>query len=213
MRTLVKVVVWFAVFAGAAGVGAYIAAHSEPFPPTADPGNSFNTPTPSSAPAPMWRVLVTSATRHDPIYVAGFTSIPQWCATRWKSTFTFTIDPDTGALRGTGLAKRLGKLRCTFAQAQAELQQINLKVVGAYRHGKVHTHLVNTGQAPVGADDYGGFTRTLLIGGARSSFDIAIPATSGTQSGSFSFSYPDGDRGLYRSKNRFQISCVRGCGG
>src|SRR5881296_3582002 len=98
MRTLVKGVVWFAVFAGAAGVGAYIAAHSEPFPPTADPGNSFNSPTPPSAPAPMWRVVMTSATRHDPIYVAGFTSIPQWCTTRWRSTFTFTIDPDMGAL-------------------------------------------------------------------------------------------------------------------
>src|SRR5262249_44569702 len=135
-----------------------------------------------------------------------------WCAVPWRSTVTFTIDQDTGKLHGSGTARSTGKLRCTFKQAQAELHSITLKIVGTYQHGKVHAHLVNIGQSPLGADDYGGFTRTVLIGGARSSFDLAIPSTPGTQSGSFSFSYPDGDRGFYTSKNRFQISCVRGCG-
>jgi len=210
MRTLVKVVVWFAVFAGAAGVGAYIAAHTEPFPPGVDPGNQFQqTPSPTTV-QPRWRVEIASATRHD-LYVAHFTSIPQHCDVRWKSAVTFTVDSDTGRLRGTGTARRLGKLRCTFQQAQAELEEIDLKVVGTYEHGKVHMHLVNTAQSPLGADDYAGFTRTVLTGGGRSAFDIAIPSTSGTQGGTFSFSNPDGDRGFYRSTNDFQISCIRGC--
>src|SRR5437762_5821357 len=112
MRTMVKVVVWFAVFAGAAGVGAYVAAHTEPFPPGVDPGNQFQrTPSPTTV-QPKWRVEMTSTTKHD-LYVAHFTTIPQYCLSRWRSAFTFTVDSDTGKLRGSGTARRTGKLRCS----------------------------------------------------------------------------------------------------
>src|SRR5436190_1695439 len=115
MRVAGKVVLWAAVFASAAGVGAYIAAHTEPFPPTADPGAS------------------------------------------------------------------------------------------------AHVRLVERTRSPVGSDDFGGFTHTVLGGGSRSAFDIPIPSTTADQMLRFKRSVSDGDRGYYRSDNDVTVSCVKGC--
>ena len=54
MRRWVKVAAWAAVFLACAGIGAYIAAHTDPFPPGVDrQGESpFPTVSPSTSPTP-----------------------------------------------------------------------------------------------------------------------------------------------------------------
>ncbi len=93
MRRWIKVAAWAAVFLACAGVGAFIAAHTDPFPPGVDrQGESpFPTvsPTPSPTPAPrpvVWAGTLRSVTYHD-LYVGGR------CTTRWRGNLRFTADP------------------------------------------------------------------------------------------------------------------------
>ena len=73
MRRGLKIVVWVGVFAVCAGAGAFVAAHTNPFPPgVEDPGARSTTP-PSTSPSPAserWSLAMTSATRHE-LHVGG----------------------------------------------------------------------------------------------------------------------------------------------
>ena len=77
MRKPVKVAAWAAVFLACAGVGAFIAANTDPFPPGVDrPGASPTesvsvTPSPSRTPVPVkWVGSLQSVTYHQ-LYGGG----------------------------------------------------------------------------------------------------------------------------------------------
>ena len=129
MRRWVKVAAWAAVFLACAGVGAYIAAHTDPFPPGVDrPGESpiptTATPTPSPPPGPVtWVGSIRSVTFHD-LYVGGR------CTTRWRGNLRFTVDT-AGAIAGTGTARLDGQLECDFPIAQTQVRRFGLEVSGA----------------------------------------------------------------------------------
>jgi len=160
MRRVVKVAAWAAVFLACAGVGAYIAAHTDPFPPGVDrpvaaPTGSA-TSTPSVVPSPaMWVGTIRSFTYHQ-LYVGGR------CTTRWRGTLRFTVD-DAGAVEGMGAATLFGTLACDFPIAQVQLRRIGLDITGRLRDARLTMRLEQASISPSGGHDFGGFAAFLPL--------------------------------------------------
>ena len=161
MRRGVKVAAWAAVFLACAGVGAYIAAHSDPFPPGVDrPSASSSLATPSASPQPVvWAGSVKSVTYHE-LYVGGR------CTTRWRGNLRFTAN-DQGEIDGTGRMRLLGKLRCDFPIAQTQIRRFGLVVSGRILDGGMALRLAQASIVPSNGRDFGAFGvflpfRTLL---------------------------------------------------
>ena len=203
MRRSVKATVWVVVFLGAAGVGAFIAAHSNPFPPevggSPETSSPTGTPTSSSGPAvARYRGSIESMTYHQ-LYVGGR------CDSRFRSTFVLSVR--NGTVAGTGRAHLLGELRCDFAISQAEVRDIRFSFSGT-TDGKVfRLRLEEVQHSQIGSDDYGGFSRTLIGTGET----VELPADGGSTR--VVLRRADGDRGSYVSVNRIRLSCVTGCPG
>ena len=141
-----KVAAWAALFLACAGVGAYIAAHSDPFPPGVDrpTGSSLASAStsPSGPPAPeRWVGSFRSSTYHQ-LYVGGR------CTTRWRGDLRFTVDPDTGAVEGTGAARLFGVLECDFPIAQTQVRRFRLQVVGHILEGGMKIRLLQASIDP-----------------------------------------------------------------
>ena len=156
MRRVVKVAAWAAVFLACAGVGAYIAAHTDPFPPGVDrPGASpigSVTATPSASPSPspaVWAGTIRSFTYHQ-LYVGGR------CTTRWRGKLRFRID-DSGAVDGTGGARLFGTPACDLPIAQVQIRRIGLDVTGRLRNARLTLQLAQGSIRPSGGHDLGGF--------------------------------------------------------
>jgi hypothetical protein len=154
MRRAIKVAAWAAVFSACAGVGAFIAAHTDPFPPGVDrPGGSpipTGTPTPSPSPEPVvWAGTLRSVTYHE-LYVGGR------CTTRWSGNLRFTVG-DEGKLAGAGSARLVGQLRCDFPIAQTQVRRFELAISGRILDGGVSLRLVQASIDPTNGHDFGGF--------------------------------------------------------
>ena len=159
MSKALKVAAWAALFLACAGVGAYIAAHSDPFPPGVDrPGASpLASASPSGPPAAeRWVGSFRSFTYHQ-LYVGGR------CTTRWRGDLRFAVDAETGAVEGTGAARLFGALECDFPIAQVQAERVELAITGRMRDGSLTLHLSQTGIEPSSARDYGGFTALLPV--------------------------------------------------
>ena len=160
MRRSVKVAAWAVAFLACAGVGAYIAAHSDPFPPGVDrPGESpiaTATPTPSLPPEPaMWVGSLRSVTYHE-LYVGGR------CTTRWRGNLRFTADTD-GTITGTGNARLFGQLECDFPIAQTQVRRFGIAIVGRILEGGMRIRLLQTSIDPTNGRDFGAFGPILPI--------------------------------------------------
>jgi hypothetical protein len=160
MRRGIKVAVWAAVFLASAGVGAYIAANTDPFPPGVDrPGaspTSKESVTPSPSPAPLsvnWVGRLKSSTYHQ-LYVGGR------CTTTWQGSLRFTV-AESGKVEGRGAATLAGRLRCDFPIAQVQLRRVSLAVAGRLREGRLTLHLTQTAIYPSNGQDFGGFVAFL----------------------------------------------------
>lgn len=153
MRRALKVAVWTAAFLGSAGIGAYIAANSDPFPPGVDrPTASPNaSPSPSASPVPAperWIGSLRSLTYHQ-LYVGGR------CTTRWRGNLRFTVS-DTGWVQGTGVIRLSGELECDFPIAQVQARRVSVELSGRRRGRRVILRLSSTSILPAGSRDYGG---------------------------------------------------------
>jgi hypothetical protein len=192
-RRLLKVAAWAAVFLTCAGIGAFVAAQTDPFPPGVDdPGLRPTPSTGTDAPGLVtWPAVLSSRTWHD-LPVGGR------CATSWRTELDLVVD-DAGHVTIEGTARLNGDLRCDFPTAQ--LQSEELKIVGAGRlRGKEFVFTISeAGRQPVGSKDYGGFTNTLNF------LRFRVPAEDGA-SVTVSFTRPaDAGRGAYGSVNRLRL--------
>lgn len=152
MRRGIKVAAWAVVFLASAGVGAYIAAHTDPFPPGVDrPGASpIPTATPTSSPSPeAWVGNLRSVTYHD-LYVGGR------CTTRWRGNIRFTVAA-TGMIDGTGAVRLLGTLRCDFPIAQTQVRRFGLVISGRILEGGMALRLAQVSIDPTNGQDFGAF--------------------------------------------------------
>ena len=139
---------------GVRGVGAYVAAHTDPFPPGVDrPGESpFPTTAPTSSPSAetvVWAGILRSVTYHE-LYVGGR------CTTRWVGNLRFTVEA-SGRFEGTGSARLAGRLRCDFPIAQTQVRRFDLTVTGRMLDGGMALRLAQASIEPTNGHDFGGF--------------------------------------------------------
>jgi hypothetical protein len=154
MRRGIKMAAWAAVFLACAGVGAYIAAHTDPFPPGVDRlgASPFPTATPTSPPSPepvKWVGTLRSVTYHE-LYVGGR------CTTRWRGNLRFTVDA-AGRITGAGAARLDGKLACDFPIAQTQVRRFGLEVSGRVLERGVTLRLAQASIDPTNGRDFGAF--------------------------------------------------------
>jgi hypothetical protein len=206
VRRVAKVAIWAAVFLGAAGIGAYIGAHTELFPPSVQggPGTSASTsgPTPGgSVPVdPVWRGAVRSASRHE-LYVGGS------CTTHWETTLKITT-LDNGKLIGTGTARLAGRRVCTFPNAQVNAEKIDVSVEGEWDAGEFRIRLIDGDRTPLGTADYGGFAPTVFAEGGRSILTVPIVGKDSARGTVHLERVDEGGRGRYISENAVSLTCT-----
>ena len=200
----IKVAAWAAVFLACAGAGAFIAAHTDPFPPGVDrpSGGSLPTVTPTGSPLPRsqrWVGIVRTVARHD-FYVGGA------CQTRWRTVLRFQAQPP-GEMRGSAVGHVVGRARCDFPQAQVQSRTIRSSVEGWFSSagviGLVFKHPVVD---PTGSNDLGGF-----LGFLRLPRVVAQTVDGKSAHGTFDKELGDGDRGSYRFVGSVSLRCLSGC--
>jgi len=199
VRRGVKVVVWTGVFAACAGAGAFVAAHTNPFPPgVEDPGARPTTPVPTSSPPSeeRWTLAMFNATRHE-LHVGGS------CRSSWRTSGTLTVGAD-GGVGGTASARIL-RWGCDFSVAQVQTRIVQLHVSGTRSGDRISLRYTIDGSAPPGSQDLGGFTATLealrpvgRIEGGHAGIGLGTTR-------------PDGDLGRYINHGEIQLDCASGC--
>jgi hypothetical protein len=200
VRRGLKAIVWTGVFAACAGAGAYVASHTNPFPPGVEDPGARPTETPSTSPAPTaqrWNLVMRSATRHE-LHVGGS------CRSGWRSTGVLTIRPD-GSASGEAVA-RLEGWGCDFAVAQVQTRIVRLAVSGHPRGGaRLLLRFSEAGVGPPGSQDLGGFIATLPLVNAR------LQPMAGHGDTAVSVARGDGDLGRYVNDSKVQLDCATGC--
>ena len=199
MPRWVKWTLWLGVFGICAGAGAFVAAHTNPFPPgVEDPGARPTSPAPTS-PGPTserWDLVMKSATRHD-LHVGGS------CRSRWRTSGHVTIHPD-GAADG-GAHAVLEDWACDFPVAQVQTRTVRLIVSGRSSHGRVVLGFKEAGVAPTGSQDLGGFVATIRRLVAR------IELANGHGGAPVTAARPDGDLGRYTDSGAIYLDCATAC--
>lgn len=202
MRRVARVAVWAAVFLGAAGVGAYIAAHSELFPPEVQTAGATGSPDPStrtpSAEEPHWSGVIRSESTHE-LYVGG------GCTTDWVTTFSFDA-LDNGRIVGGGTARLQGDRRCTFPNAQVNAERIEVSIEGTWSDDGFRIRLRDGDRSPRGTADYGGFAPTVFD--ERPAAEMDVPLNSPTRAAATIRieRVDDQGRGTYRCTNRVSLT-------
>jgi hypothetical protein len=198
MRRGIKVAAWAAVFLACAGAGAYIAAHSDPFPPGVDrPGasSSPNSPSPSATPQPVvWAGSVQSMSYHE-LYVGGR------CTTRWRGNIRFTVN-DQGEIDGMGRMRLLGKLRCDFPIAQTQVRRFELAVHGRILNGGMALRLTQVSIDPTNGRDFGSFGAFLPFHTLLATKDDAVDMTIDRRR------VDEQGRGIYSVSTTFELHVV-----
>jgi hypothetical protein len=200
MRRTLKVTVWVVVFAVCAGVGAFIASRTNPFPPgVQDPGARSLTPdpTPTTTPPPVpigvtWAGGIAAGTSHR-LFVGGT------CSTTWRITLDLEVD-SLGKVQGIGTARLQGPLRCDFQTAQVQSRTLHLLLSGRHANARIALDFSVKGRAPVGSDDYGGLIHTL------SAFP-AMRIHAGSIDKEIVVQVSDGDQGNYMGDYQVSLSC------
>ncbi|MFN8232323.1 MAG: hypothetical protein U0V56_02180 [Actinomycetota bacterium] len=209
MGRLVKPAVWTAAFLACAGAGAYLAAHTDPFPPGVDrPTGTGPTgatgPSPSASPVPVvqrWTGVMPAAARHD-LYVGGS------CRSRWRTELRLTIEPD-GSVGGAGVSLPVGDASCDFPQAQEQADRIRMAVEGRLtRAGSLRVTFEHVTPVPEGSTDLGGFLGFL----AQTRIAMAIDTEAAFSATFIDDERSDGNRGTYVVDGSLRVRCRSGCG-
>lgn len=200
MRRTLKVALWVAVFAACAGVGAFIASRTNPFPPgVQDPGARSATPDPTptatATPTPegvAWSGHMQAGTSHD-LFVGGS------CSSAWRIDVDFSVD-SLGGVMGNSTAHLVGRLRCDFPTAQVQARTLHLAVSGRHAKGRMALRFVVKDRVPLGSNDYGGLIHTLP---QFPPMDIHT----GSIDGPVQVRVSDGDQGSYVANYQVALSC------
>jgi len=203
MRRPVKIVVWVVAFVAAAAAGAYVAAHTDPFPPgVADPGER-PTPTatvPTSPPPQLrrWQLAARVESQHV-LHVGGA------CRSDWDVQ-ALVRERSDGSVAGSALATLHGEGGCDFPTAAVQTQTLTVAISGRVRPTdplSMRLLFEAPGNAdPVGSTDLGAFD--VLVPG----FSFAIVPTSASR---VATGRPDGNEGRFAMVWHARISCVAGC--
>jgi hypothetical protein len=186
------VLLWFLVLVGCAGVGAVIAARTNPFPPGVE-GGPVATPSPTPQ-ARTWTLRFESVSSHR-LYVGGS------CRSRWKGSVKVTASSD-GAIDGSGQARLVGRRTCDSPNAQIQSKVLDLFVRGNTKGSGLVLRIRVASTSPSGSHDYGGFVATVL----RRALTLSV----GNRKLRLSARDSSGKE-TYSSKTAFVLSCTAGC--
>jgi hypothetical protein len=171
MRGWTKALLWAVILLVCAGVGAFIASRSNPFPPgvrdsTAPPTES-GSPSPSTSNAELvsWSVTMTSRTTHT-YHVGGS------CTSDWRVRGEIQVT-ESGRIEGSGVGKLQPGARCDFPSAQVQTRRVDLSIVGRRDGDELDLHFSEMGRLPLGSQDLGGFLKTVRT------LRFSIPARAG----------------------------------
>lgn len=201
MPRWVKRTLWLGVFGVCAGAGAFVAAHTNPFPPgVEDPGARPTTPVPTSQ-APVdqrWNFGMTTTSYHQ-FHVGGR------CRSAWETTGVVTIHAD-----GTALGRATSRLikaqpECDFPVAQIQTRTLGLAIAGERAGQLLILHLTEVSHVPSGSQDLGGFAGTLRL------IVPTVKLRGGTAHASAVAKRPDGDLGFFASESGYHLTCTAGC--
>jgi hypothetical protein len=191
-----KIVVWVAVFVVCAGVGAFVASRSNPFPPGVEDPGAHPTPTQTpTQPAPAeWTLTMRVQTQHT-LHEGGA------CRSDWNVSGTIQIQPN-GKTSGAADAKLAAPAACDFSQSQVQAKAIRLVVTGTQGAGALRLSFAEGGRTPVGSSDLGGFTNTLRF--IHPVVKLPPGATAGHATTKVTRS--DGDLGTYGSTSLLRVA-------
>ncbi|MGE5227385.1 MAG: hypothetical protein ACM3OO_10980 [Planctomycetaceae bacterium] len=188
-----KVVVWTVVFAACAGAGAYVAGHTNPFPPgVEDPGaRPAPTTTPTSTPTePIGTRVAAGTLTARSMHRLHYGGV---CRSDWRATWKVALGPGGTISNGEAIATLVpGTAGCDFTQAQVQTKRVDLTVSGTWSRGgadqlRVKLVFADPRVDPIGSQDLGGFLATLPeIRPEVTSAPARIHSTK-----------PDGDEGSY----------------
>jgi hypothetical protein len=154
MRGWQKFALWVFILLACAGIGAFVASRSNLFPPEVDvPSPSAPSQSPSVEPSTRWRLMLTSRSSHT--YRVGGS-----CTSDWRMRARILIAPD-GAVAGEGVAHLRPGARCDFPSGQVQAAAVVIRITGARDGRSLELRLRPLGVEPPGAQDLGGFVRTL----------------------------------------------------
>jgi hypothetical protein len=154
MRGWQKFGLWVFILLVCAGIGAFVASRSNLFPPEVDvpsPSSSAS-PSPSVEPTP-WRLMLTSRSNHT--YRVGGS-----CRSDWRMRARIRVASD-GAVAGEGVAHLRPGARCDFPSGQVQAAAVVIRITGSRDGRSLELRLRPLGVEPPGAQDLGGFVRTL----------------------------------------------------
>jgi len=191
-----KLVVWIVVLAACAGVGAFIASRSNPFPPgVEDPGVRPTAPTGSTPLERRWTGSEVVRTSHR-LFVGGS------CRTSWRLRVSVLEEGDR--LTGRGSATLAGAARCDFPTVQTQTRHLLLQVEGRIRGSKLRLTFAERVREPAGSMDLGGLLPLLDRLRLRlEEFDPDLHP--GVALGGFNLTVPDGDRGSFTVRCGYQL--------
>ena len=126
VRWWLKVLMWAGILLLCAGVGAFVASRSNPFPAVPDPGAVPSRPgaTPTPVEVEVRSLRLVSRTSHT-YHVGGS------CTSDWE--MDTAVRTPSGHVRGRGVARVRPGDACDFPSAQVQARRIVLRVVGPGR--------------------------------------------------------------------------------
>ena len=151
MRALGKVVLWGLILLACAGVGAFLASRSNPFPPEVAPERP--TPTPAEEEPARWILMLTSRTTHT-VRVGGA------CTSDWRMRARIRVTPE-GTVLGRGRARLQPGAGCDFETAQVQARAVRVRVVGQRIGDGLRLMFRVEELEPTGAQDLGGLVETI----------------------------------------------------
>jgi hypothetical protein len=193
VRRALRVVVLIVVLAACAGVGAFVASRSNPFPPgVTDPGARPTEPTEQPEP-PVVRWVGTSVVRTTHrLFVGGS------CRTDWR--VRVLVRQDGNRLEGRATARLVGRVRCDFPTAQLQTRSLLLQAEGRIRGPAMRLTFAEEGRAPGGSMDLGALLP--LLDRIRADLDMVGDLATGK----VDLAVPDGERGSYTVRGELRLS-------
>jgi hypothetical protein len=155
MRGWEKAFLWTGILLLCAGVGAFIASRTNPFPPgVRDPvALPSESPSPSTVDLVRWSLTMSSRTTHT-YHVGGS------CTSDWQLEGEIELT-ESGRVDGRGVARLQPGAKCDFPSAQVQARQVVVAIVGIRDGDELDLRFQDAGRKPEGSQDLGGFLKTL----------------------------------------------------
>jgi hypothetical protein len=148
---------WTFILLVCAGIGAFVASRSNPFPPgVRDPGaqpGAPTTPGPGPEEATAWTITMRSRSTHT-FRVGGS------CRSDWRLRGRIRVGAG-GRVSGSGVAHLLPGAGCDFPSAQVQSARVHVGIVGRRDGAALDLRFRETSREPAGSQDLGGFVKVL----------------------------------------------------